>query len=458
MRIAVFGCGYVGLVTGACFAKLGHDVVAYDIDHERLALLAAGRCPIVEPDVPELIVDMQRSGRLRFVDNPIAALQSRDLAFICVGTPPRGPRDGRSDLSSVAATAEVIASHAAGDLVVVGKSTVPAGTGQEIRRILERRKQRDVRFHLGSNPETLKEGSAVRDFLHPDRVIIGADDEVARDRLLKLYATFDCPKVVTDVTSAELVKLVANFMLAQRISTANLSARLCEAVGADVEVVMHGVGLDRRIGADFLRAGVGFGGSCFPKDVRSLGTILDREGIPSDLVSSVLEVNERQVEWFLRRIERALFTLRGRRIALLGLAFKPNTDDVRESRALAIAARLLDEGAIVVAYDPAAASNAQRCLPAIEIAPTTLDACRGAAAIILATEWEEFRQVDWAAIFAVTDQPVIFDGRNALDGRALRALGFEYHGIGRPHATDVDGLIHRTPSSTVARASAFMQP
>jgi UDPglucose 6-dehydrogenase len=431
-KIGVIGVGWVGLVTAACFADLGHGVVARDVVHEKVEGLSRGEAQIHEPGLDELLA--RNSERLTFTTDMGELLDSARLLFVCVDTPPT--RSGDADLSRVRSVIGDLRSD--GDHVLVMKSTVPAGTGKAIRREIPG-------IPYVSCPEFLKEGSAVDDFLHPDRVVIGADpgDQEAGDLVADLYAGLGGEMVRTDVTSSEMIKLASNAFLATKISFINEIANVCEEVGADVGEVARGMGLDRRIGPSFLRAGIGYGGSCFPKDVSALKMLAGNTGYHFQLLNAVIEVNELQKRRVVNKLLSHLGSLAGRRVALLGLAFKPDTDDMREASSLVLGARLQGEGAEVVAYDPVASDAAAELLGPVELAVSSMEALEGADAAVLVTEWPEFAELDWRAAAGRMARPLIIDGRNFLDPEALRAAGFEYEGIGRsgqafpsPAATD----------------------
>jgi UDPglucose 6-dehydrogenase len=426
--IGVVGVGWVGLVTAACFAELGHPVVARDIVAEKVATLSRGETTIHEPGLGELLA--RNAGRLSFTTEMDELLDSARLLFVCVDTPPT--RSGDADLSRVRSVVDEL--RGGGEHVLVMKSTVPAGTGAAIRRDLP-----GVAYV--SCPEFLKEGSAVEDFLHPDRVVVGADpgDDAAARAVAALYEPLGGDVVRTDVASAEMIKLASNAFLATKISFVNEIANVCEEVGADVAEVARGMGLDRRIGPSFLRAGIGYGGSCFPKDVSALKMLAGNTGYHFQLLNAVIEVNELQKRRVVQKLLGRLGSLVGRRVALLGLAFKPDTDDMREASSLVLAARLLGEGAEVVAYDPVAAEAARGLLDSVELAGSALEALDGADAAVLVTEWNEFAELDWAEAARRMTRPLLVDGRNFLDPDALRNAGFEYEGIGRETAQEVAG-------------------
>ena len=423
MRVAVFGAGYVGLVTGACLADLGHEVVVRDVVAEKIEALRASQVPIHEDGLEEVL---ERNGeRLSFTLDVGEAVEGADVLYIAVGTPPT--YSGDADLSAVWTVIDELP-RVDRRIVVAMKSTVPVGTGRAVRHRLDDRGFTNVGYV--SNPEFTAEGTAVRDFMQPDRIVIGAFDPVDGDVVAKVHEGIDAPIVRCDVPSAEMIKLAANAALVTRISFINEIANVCEATGADVTTVAEGIGLDRRIGPAFLRAGIGFGGSCFPKDSLALKQLAANSGYNFQLLNAVIEVNELQKRRVIGKLERRLGPLRGKRIALLGLAFKPGTDDMREAPSLVLAGRLLSEGADVVAWDPVADGKGH--LHGVEIAATALDALDSADAAVVVTEWPEIRELDWAAAGERMRNRVIVDGRNLLDPEALRALGFTYEGIGRP--------------------------
>ena len=419
----MIGVGYVGLVTAAGFAELGSDVWCVDIDATRIERLRAGEVPIFEPGLEELLA-AQRD-RLHFTTELADALEHVRLLFVAVGTPPT--YSGDADLSAVHAVVDALPQS--GDHALVMKSTVPSGTGAAIRRTLDARGRSALEYV--SCPEFLREGSAVRDFRHPDRVVIGADGGTAGDAVAALYEPLGAPVVRTDVASAEMTKLASNAFLATKISFINEIANVCEETGADVNEVSRAMGLDPRVGASFLQAGIGFGGSCFPKDVNALKQLAGNSGYHFQLLGAVIEVNELQKRRVVAKLQKHLGSLAGRTIALLGLAFKPNTDDMREASSLVLAARLQAEGAHVRAYDPVAEVEALNLMPGIELAAGPREATAGADAVVLVTEWDEFAALDWAVVAREMNGRLLIDGRNALDPDAVRAAGLEYEGIGR---------------------------
>ena len=417
--IGVIGVGWVGLVTAACFAELGHPVIARDILQEKVDSLARGEVTIHEPGLADLV--RRNTERLTFTTEMSELLDGARLLFVCVDTPPT--YSGDADLSRVRAVVEEL--PAGSEHVLIMKSTVPAGTGEAIRRDLPG-------LSYVSCPEFLKEGTAVADFMDPDRVVIGTDpgDEEAATAVAALYEPLG-DVVHTDVSSAEMIKLASNAFLATKISFINEIANVCEEVGADVGEVARGMGLDERIGSSFLRAGIGYGGSCFPKDVTALKMLAGNTGYHFQLLTAVIEVNELQKRRVVGKLEKHLGSLLGKRVALLGLAFKPDTDDMREASSLVLAARLQGEGAEVVAYDPVASERAGQLLDSVTLTGSALEALDGADAAVLVTEWREFAELDWAEVAKRMAQPLIVDGRNFLDPAVLREAGFDYEGIGK---------------------------
>jgi UDPglucose 6-dehydrogenase len=426
--IGVIGTGWVGLVTAACFAELGHRVVARDVVAEKVEALRVGELPFHEPGLADLV--KRNSERLTFTTDIADVLDEARLIFVCVQTPPT--HSGDADLSAVIGAVAEIGS--APDRALVMKSTVPVGTGRTIKR-------ETAELAYVSCPEFLREGTAVKDFMEPDRVVIGAGpgDDWAADAVAELYEPFDAPILRTDVASAEMVKLASNAFLATKISFINEIANVSEEVGADVTEVARGMGLDERIGPKFLRAGAGYSGSCLPKDVSGLKQLAGNSGYHFQLLTSVIEVNELQKRRLIGKLNKHLGSLAGKRVALLGLAFKPDTDDMREAASLILAARLESEGATVVAYDPVAEERARELLPAVEMSQSAMDAVDGADAVILITEWPEFAELDWAEVAKRMNTPLLVDGRNFLDAEAVRAAGLTYEGIGRPSVSEPQG-------------------
>ena len=425
-RIAVFGAGYVGLVTGACFAELGHRVTVRDVIPARIEALRRGEVPIFEPGLEDLLE--RNRERLSFTLDVAEAIDGAEFVYVAVGTPPT--YSGDADLSAVWTVIDELPAvdHR---VVVAMKSTVPVGTGEKVRHRLDERGLAHVGYV--SNPEFTAEGTAVRDFMEPDRIIVGAFEEADGDAVEALHRGIEAPVVRSDVASAEMIKLAANAALMTRISFINEIANVCEATGADVVKVAEGIGHDRRIGKSFLRAGVGFGGSCFPKDSLALKQLAASSGYHFQVLNAVIEVNELQKRRVIGKLKQGLGSLRGKRIALLGLAFKPHTDDTREAPAFVLAGRLLAEGADVVAWDPVAHADG---LHGVEQVATVDGAVRGADAVVLVTEWPELADVDWPAVAAGMRTPLFVDGRNMLDPETMRAAGFAYEGMGRAAAVE----------------------
>jgi UDPglucose 6-dehydrogenase len=431
MRIAVIGTGHVGLVTSVVFAHLGHEVGATDVDSEKIALLKRGSSPFYEPGLDELLSDGLATGRLEFRRETPDVVKDVDVAFICVGTPPRA--DGDASLVFVERSAREIAGHATGPLLVVEKSTVPAGTALRMHAILQQQRP-DLELDIVSNPEFLREGQAIEDSLRPGRILIGAETTHAFEVMRDLYRPLTrkgTPLIETDLATAELAKHASNAFLALKISFANAMARICEAVGADVVTVADILGSDPRIGRAFLDAGLGYGGFCFPKDIAAFQRLVGRLGWNLPLLGEIARINEEAVENAAEKVRDALWNLEGKRVALLGLAFKGDTDDVRFSPALELARRLLAQGAHVVGYDPKASINAKAELPELEISLNPYEAGLGADCIVVCTEWEEFRALDLGALKSAMAYPNVVDGRNLFDPEAMRTLGFTYYPTGR---------------------------
>jgi UDPglucose 6-dehydrogenase len=432
MDLAIIGSGYVGLVTGACFADVGHNVICVDNDAQKIKQLQAGEVPIYEPGLEEIIHRNVSAHRLRFTGSIEDGVKNSQIVFIAVPTPQQP--DGDVDLSFLEKVAREIAGILTDYRVIVDKSTVPVKTGEKVAESIKRYNRHGANFDVVSNPEFLREGCAVADLMQPDRVVIGAQSEHAIDLMKKVYEPFMAPILVTDINSAELIKHCANSFLALKISYINAVSAICEASGADVEKVADGIGMDHRIGRDFLNAGIGYGGSCFPKDIAAFITITERLGVPFNLLKEVQRINNAQKERFLKAIRETLWVLREKRIAVWGLTFKPDTDDVRSSVAIELVADLLREGAHVVAYDPKGMQKA-RAIKAIadaEFASSAFEAVNDAEALVIATEWNEFANVDLAVVKEKMRTPIVFDGRNLLDPGTMGRLGFHYHSIGRP--------------------------
>lgn len=432
--LCVVGTGYVGLVTGACLAELGHRVTCVDSDRAKVAALRAGRCPIYEPDLAPMLRRNAKAGRLRFTDSVSEGVRSgrRHAAavFIAVGTPPRP--DGSADLSAVETVAAEIARAMREYTVIVDKSTVPVETGEWVRRTVERANRLKVPYDVTSNPEFLSEGSAVRDFLQPDRLVLGVSSARAENVLREVYARIKAPVLVTDVKSAELIKHASNSFLATKISFINAVSRVCDAVGADVNLVAQGMGMDRRIGPQFLRAGLGFGGFCFPKDLEAFYWIAQKKGYDFKLLKEVAHINETQRAWVLKNVETELWNLPGKRVAVLGLAFKPETDDLRFAPSLEIIAALRAHRVRVAVHDPVAMPKAKALLKGVEFARDPYAAAKGADALVLMTEWRQYKDLDLRRLRRLMRTPVVLDGRNLYDPARVRAAGFNYRSVGRP--------------------------
>jgi UDPglucose 6-dehydrogenase len=430
MNIAVVGTGYVGLVTGAVFADLGNDVVCVDKDAAKIDMLRAGQMPIYEPGLEELVNRNVADERLAFTTDLAQAVRRSDIVFIAVGTPPKA--NGESDLSAVEEVALGIARALDRYKVIVNKSTVPVGTGDLVRDIIARNRRRPVDFDVVSNPEFLREGSAIEDTLRPDRIVIGAPNQQVAMTLLELYAPLERPMIITDVPSAEMIKYASNSFLATKISFVNAIANVCELAGADVTHVVKGMGLDPRIGREFLQPGLGYGGSCFPKDTDALVQTAAGLGYEFRLLRSVVEINRERAQRFVALVRKVLDPLDDRVVAVLGLAFKPKTDDMREARSVEVIAGLLEGGACIRAYDPAAMANARALLPAsVQYCQSSYEAAEGADAVAIVTEWNEFKLLNLERLRGVMRRPLVFDARNIYEPDRMRRLGFEYHSIGR---------------------------
>src|SRR5687767_1046385 len=432
MHIAVIGTGYVGLVTGACFAEFGVEVICVDVDERKIADLNQGVMPIYEPGLEQLVAKNTQAGRLKFTTDVGHAIQQSLVIFLAVGTPPKS--DGSPNLTFVEAAAGSVADHLNDYKVVVTKSTVPIGTGERIREIINARKKTKTNFGVVSNPEFLREGAAINDFMRPDRVVIGSRDEEAIAIMKDLYRPLyliEAPFVITSLEAAELTKYAANAFLATKVSFINEIANLCDKIGCDVHDVARAIGMDKRIGSKFLHPGPGFGGSCFPKDTRALASVARHYDCSSRIVDAVIEVNQRQRELMLTKIRKLVGKLKDRKIAVLGLAFKPETDDMREAPAVGIIHALLDDGAKIRAYDPVAMLEAKKLLPEIEYADDEYAAVAGADALVFITEWNQFRALDLARVRDLMTTPKVADLRNIYDPDDMKELGFEYVGVGR---------------------------
>src|SRR5437867_260312 len=432
MHIAVIGSGYVGLVTGTCFAEFGDDVTCVDVDAEKIARLARGEITVYEPGLNQLVKKNLQAGRLRFTTDIGSATEQSLVVLLAVGTPPKA--DGSADLTYLEGAAREISEHLDSYKVIATKSTVPVGTGRRLASLIREHLPKPLGFSVVSNPEFLREGAAISDFMRPDRVVIGGDDEQAiaimRDLYRPLYL-IETPFVITSLEGAELIKYAANAFLATKISFVNEIANLCEKVGCDVHEVARAIGMDRRIGSKFLHPGPGFGGSCFPKDTRALAAIGREFSSPLRIVDAVVEVNEQQRLSMAPKIETLAGGLQGKRIAVLGLAFKPETDDMRDAPAMDIIRSLIDHGATIVAYDPFANEQAQKILPEIEFADDEYVAAAGADVLVFMTEWNQFRALDMERIRSLMRVPRIADLRNIYEPDDMRNLGFEYVGVGR---------------------------
>jgi UDPglucose 6-dehydrogenase len=430
MNICVVGTGYVGLVTGAVFADLGNDVVCVDNDHKKIEALRGGQMPIYEPGLEEMVIRNKDDGRLTFATELPAAVRQSEVIFIAVGTPPK--ETGETDLSHVEAVAAQIGRSMERYKVVVNKSTVPVGTGEFVREVIMRHQPRPVDFDVVSNPEFLREGSAIEDTLRPDRIVIGAPNQQVAMTLVELYAPLERPMIITDLPSAEVIKYASNAFLAAKISFINAIANICENAGADVSQVMKGMGLDSRIGMQFLQAGLGYGGSCFPKDVDSLIHTASRFGYDFKLLRSVVEINKERAAHLVDMMRKAMGGLEDKTIAVLGLAFKPNTDDMREAKSLEVVRLLHAAGAQVRAYDPVAMDNAKALMPAdVVFCESAYEAAAGADGVALLTEWNEFKYLNLDRLRGLLRRRLIFDARNLYEPERMRRLGFEYYSIGR---------------------------
>jgi UDPglucose 6-dehydrogenase len=433
-KICVVGTGYVGLVTGTCLADLGNSVICLDVDVNKINRLLEGELPIYEPGLEELVKRNREAGRLNFTTSYEEAVPQADYVFIAVGTPMG--EDGSADLKYVEMAAQSIAKVVQGHTIIINKSTVPIGTGDWVASIMERSlngNRLSATFDVVSNPEFLREGSAVYDFMNPDRIVLGSMNRAAAEKVAALYAALKAPTIITDLRTAEMIKYASNAILATRISFINEIAQICDALGADVKTVAKGMGYDKRIGPQFLDAGIGYGGSCFPKDVKALAHMAETQNCHPQLLLAVMDINQDSRRVFVQKLERKLGSVTGRRIGVWGLAFKPNTDDMREAPSLDIITALVRKGAHVAAYDPVAMKNARMFLPgAVEFAPDPYSAITDADAVLLLTEWNEFKQIDFVKVKQLMNQPNFFDGRNLYDPAEMNKLGFKYVSVGRP--------------------------
>ncbi|GAC1509750.1 MAG: UDP-glucose/GDP-mannose dehydrogenase family protein [Chloroflexota bacterium] len=428
-NITVIGTSYVGLTTGTCFAELGNQVVCIDVDTGKVANLQQGIMPIHEPGLAEVVQRNAQAGRIRFSTSYEEGMRDAEFVFIAVGTPDDG--SGGADLAQIRAAAKSIAIHLQKPIIVVNKSTVPIGTGDLVTSIINEHRQSKVPFAVVSNPEFLREGSAVADCMQPDRVVLGSTDREAAESVARLYLSLKCPIIVTDLRTAEMIKYASNAFLATRISFINEIAGICERLGADVKEVALGMGYDKRIGPHFLDAGLGFGGSCFPKDVKALMRMADDAGQHPALLGAVMDINADRRRWAVERLQEQLGDLSGTRIALLGLAFKPNTDDIREAAAIDIIAHLQSLGAEVAAYDPVAQANAAAETHGVHFRDDAYAAARDADAVVLVTEWNEFKNLNLLRLKEGMRRPILIDGRNLYEPELLRSLGFDYVGVAR---------------------------
>jgi UDPglucose 6-dehydrogenase len=448
LRLTVIGCGYVGLVTGACLAESGHEVICTDIDSERIAQLQAGHVPIFELHLDQILASARKAGHISFTADAGEAIRGGEAIFICVGTPPK--ESGDADLSAIDHVARQIATEARSPKLVIEKSTVPARTGIELRRALTAYTHKgNLNFRVASNPEFLREGTAVEDFFHPDRIVVGVEEESSAADLREIYRPilehrFHCPVhkgkcppghegkfLVTTINSAELIKHASNSFLALKISYANVIADLCEKIGADVEEVTHAMGLDPRIGTQFLRAGLGFGGFCFPKDIQAFIHLSASVGVDFDILKAAERVNKQRIDRYHEKIRKALWVVKGKRLAMLGLAFKANTDDIRFAPALEVLKQLLHEGAQVHASDPEAITKTKSMFPQAVYHEDPYEALRDADAALVCTEWECFRTLDWERAGKLMARKLVIDGRNLYEPQRMRELGFEYYSFGR---------------------------
>ena len=429
VKIAIIGTGYVGLTTGACFAEAGHDVVCVDNDLKKIALLESGRIPIYEPGLEPIVKKNVASKRLRFTGKTADGVNYAEIIFIAVPTPPQP--DGSVDMSFVEKVARDIAGAMTEYKIIVDKSTVPVKTGEKVAQVIKRYNRHKVDFDVVSNPEFLREGCAVQDLMQPDRVVIGVGSDRPVAKMKEVYAPFHAPIVVTDINSAELIKHACNSFLALKISYINAVSAICEASGANVEDVAHGMGLDKRIGRSFLNAGLGYGGSCFPKDLSAFIHIAQQLGYDFRILKEVQRVNAEQIERFVKKIHETLWIVRDKTIAVLGLAFKPNTDDMRLAPSLDVILPLQKEGARIRAYDPKAMEKAREVLHDVEFCDSPYAAAKDADALLICTEWDEFRRLDLEKLRSVMGQPIVLDGRNVFDPKQMEKLGFVYKSIGR---------------------------
>jgi UDPglucose 6-dehydrogenase len=431
MKVSVIGTGHVGLITGVCFAERGHEVLCVDSDAAKIRKLKRGEMPIYEPGLKQIVARNMKAKRLSFGGSNADAVDFGKVIFVSVPTPPK--KDGTADLSYIEQVSRDIAASLKEYRLVVDKSTVPVLTGERVKNVITRYARGRVDFDVASNPEFLREGTAVEDTLHPDRIVFGVETRRAEKILRDLYRNFKSPVVVTDIKSAELIKHASNSFLAMKISFANALSAVCERAGANVDEVTRGMGMDERIGPQFLRAGIGYGGSCFPKDVSAFEEISRDLGYDFRLLTEVRTVNRDALEWFVRKVQEELWIVKGKKVGVLGLSFKPNTDDCRDSVAIAVVERLVEMGAVVRGYDPESRRTAQEYLgKKIGYGRSPYDVAKGADALLLLTEWDQFRNLDWSRIVKSMAHPTLLDGRNMYDPKKMRAAGFVYRSIGRP--------------------------
>lgn len=432
MKISMFGTGYVGLITGACLASLGNNVICMDVDEKKINMLKQGKIPIFEPGLRDLTDINTREKRLSFTTDAKEAVEKSDVLFIAVGTPP--DENGKADLKYVFDVAANIGKYMNSYKVVVDKSTVPVGTADKVKETIKKNLQKDIEFDLVSNPEFLREGNAIHDFLNPDRIVIGVENGKAKEIMMKVYQGIERtgkPILATDIKSAEMIKYASNAMLALRISFMNQLSHLCEKLGGDIKMVSKGMGLDRRIGPRFLQAGLGYGGSCFPKDVQALGETLKEHDCYSELLDAVHIINERQKKHIVPKVQKLVPDLKDKKIAVWGLAFKPKTDDMREAPSIIVIKELQKLGARIIAFDPVAAEESKNHLKDIEYGTNPYDTIKDCDALVICTEWDEFRSLDLQAVKTLLKHPNIIDGRNLYEPEEMKKLGFNYLGVGR---------------------------
>jgi UDPglucose 6-dehydrogenase len=429
MNIAIIGSGYVGLVTGACFAELGNKVICADNDERKIAGLKKGILPIFEPGLEESIINNMKAGRLLFTTRIKDAVSHCEIIFIAVGTPPL--ENGEADLTGIENVARNIALNMTGYRLIVEKSTVPVETGEWVKRTISTYVKSNIKFDVASNPEFLREGSAINDFMHPDRIVIGVESKKARDLLVDLYKPLNAPMVVTNIKSAELIKHASNAFLATKVSFINALSQICDKVGADVAEVAQGMGLDKRIGRAFLNAGIGYGGSCFPKDLDAFIHISEKIGYDFGLLKEVKSINEEQKSFILKKIKNVLWIIKDKTIGVLGLSFKPDTDDIRNAPAMDLICALQSEGAKIRVYDPQAMEKAKPVLGQVKFCKDSYDACKGSDCLLVVTEWNEFKELDFSRVKKLLKRPLLIDGRNMYEPQALQKSGFTYVGIGR---------------------------